>query len=140
MANKYNIKNFHIGEDIYKYDTDIYCPCALGATLNTNNIKMLKCSIVAGAANNQLEDEKRHSCQLMDKGILYAPDFLINSGGLINVYSEIAKYDHNESKIRTEKIFDTTLKILSQSEEKNISSHEAALRLAEKRILDKKNS
>ena len=140
IANKYNIKNFHIGENIYKYDTDIYCPCALGATLNTNNIKMLECSIVAGAANNQLEDENKHSCQLMNKGILYAPDFLINSGGLINVYSEIAKYDHNESKIRTEKIFDTTLKILSQSEEKNISSHEAALYLAEKRILDKKNS
>ena len=140
VANKYNIKKFNIGAGIYKYDTDIYCPCALGATLNSKSIDMLECSIVAGAANNQLEDEKTHGYQLFKKGILYAPDFLINSGGLINVYSEIADYDNNESRIRTEKIFDTTLKIFSQSEQNNISSHDAALLLAEKRILDKKKS
>ena len=87
VANKYNIKKFNIGAGIYKYDTDIYCPCALGATLNSKSIDMLECSIVAGAANNQLEDEKKHGYQLFKKGILYAPDFLINSGGLINVYS-----------------------------------------------------
>ena len=76
----------------------------------------------------------------MKKGILYAPDFLINSGGLINVYSEIANYNNHESRIRTEKIFDTTLKIFSQSEQNNVSSHDAALFLAEKRILDKQKS
>ena len=64
---------------------DIYAPCALGATLNPNTISRLQCSIIAGAANNQLANEERDGQLLLEKGIMYAPDFLINAGGLINV-------------------------------------------------------
>lgn len=76
-------------DEIYDVDMDIYSPCALGATLNTENINRLKCHIVAGAANNQLADEKLHGNMLIEKGILYAPDFVINAGGLINVSCEL---------------------------------------------------
>src|SRR3954468_22245314 len=74
--------------DIYNLDVDIYAPCALGATINDDTISKLKCSIIAGAANNQLKDEVKHGYMLMDRSITYAPDFLINAGGLINVYNE----------------------------------------------------
>ncbi|MDH5475724.1 MAG: leucine dehydrogenase, partial [Cyclobacteriaceae bacterium] len=78
-----------VGQDeIYDLDVDIYAPCALGATLNDDTIGRLKCKIIAGAANNQLENEQKHGVMLMDKDIIYAPDFLINAGGLINVYAE----------------------------------------------------
>ena len=73
---------------IYDLDMDIYAPCALGATLNDDTIPRLKCSIVAGAANNQLKEEIKHGYMLIDRGITYAPDFLINAGGLINVGNE----------------------------------------------------
>ena len=82
--------------NIYDLDIDIYSPCALGATINDQTIKLLKCDIIAGAANNQLKDEKKHSEMLKDKDILYAPDFLINAGGLINVFSEINGYNRKK--------------------------------------------
>lgn len=124
-------------EDLYDLDMDIYAPCALGATLNDETISRLKCSIVAGAANNQLEDEATHGRMLMDKGIVYAPDFLINAGGLINVYEEyLGSYSREKAYATAEKIYDTCLNILNLSENENIPSQEAAIRLAEKRIED----
>ena len=120
--------------DIYDLDMDIYAPCALGATLNDNTLDRLKCSVVAGAANNQLADENKHGAILREKGILYAPDFLINAGGLINVYSEIAKYSSEESFKRTEEIFNTTLKIFAEADANNITTHHAALKIAQERI------
>ncbi|MFA6409713.1 MAG: Glu/Leu/Phe/Val dehydrogenase, partial [Gammaproteobacteria bacterium] len=71
--------------DLYKLDVDIYSPCALGATINDKTIHQLKCSVIAGAANNQLAEEKKHGAALQKAGILYAPDYVINAGGLINV-------------------------------------------------------
>ena len=126
------------GDGIYDMDMDIYAPCALGSTLNTNTINRLKCQIIAGAANNQLSDEVIHGKMIKDKGIVYAPDFLINAGGLINVYSEINGYKREESLLQTKKIYDTTLEILLKSEAEDITTHKAALLIAEQRIQENK--
>ncbi|MFY8187842.1 MAG: Glu/Leu/Phe/Val dehydrogenase dimerization domain-containing protein [Flavobacterium sp.] len=133
IASKYKATIFQ-GEDLYASDMDIYAPCALGATLNTDTISKLKASIVAGAANNQLAVESVHGQMLMDKGILYAPDFLINAGGIINVYAEIEKYDMAESMRRTENIYNSTLDILSLAEQNRITPHAAAFMVAQNRI------
>ena len=122
--------------EVYTTEMDIYAPCALGATLNDQTIPELKCAIVAGAANNQLANEMRHGQMLKDRGITYAPDFLINAGGLINVYSEIARYDRSESLRRTEQIRQTTLQVLEKSAQEQITPHQAALRKAEERIAE----
>jgi leucine dehydrogenase len=121
-------------ELIYDLDMDIYAPCALGATLNTENIEKLKCAVVSGAANNQLADEQIHGMMLAKKGILYAPDFLINAGGLINVFSELNGYNRQDALSHTRKIFDTTLEIFEKAEQEKITTVEAAIRIAEYRI------
>jgi leucine dehydrogenase len=122
--------------DFYGMDMDIYAPCALGATLNTDNITRLKCSIVSGAANNQLAEETLHGKMLMEKGITYAPDFLINAGGVINVYSELTGYNRDRAMQQTEKIYDYTLDILNRAAAEKIPTYLAANRTAEKRIAD----
>lgn len=124
--------------DVFTADFDIYAPCALGATVNPSTIDRLSASIIAGAANNQLADEWRDGETLKQKGILYAPDFLINAGGLINVYSEIAKYDRAESLRRTENIYHTTLEIFRKAEMENSTTHQAALQIAKARIIETK--
>jgi leucine dehydrogenase len=123
-----------MGDGIYDLDIDIYAPCALGATLNDNTLSRLKCTIISGAANNQLEDENKHGKLLLDKGITYAPDFVINAGGLINVYSELQGYNKTAALSQAENIYNTTLNIFKTSEEQKISTHQAARQLAEKRI------
>jgi len=136
IAKKYNV--VPVGQDeIFDLDVDIYAPCALGATINDDTIGRLKCSIIAGAANNQLKDEVRHGYMLLDKSITYAPDFLINAGGLINVDNEYqGSYNRKRVMEQTEKIYDTCLNILNLAEQEKISSQEAAIQLAEKRITD----
>lgn len=122
-------------EDVYTTDMDIYAPCALGATLNDESIPQLKCAIVAGAANNQLKDELENGRQLVDRGILYAPDFLINAGGVINCYAEVIGITSNEvSKTLTNNIYDKTLAIFDRAASSNITPQEAAMQLAEERI------
>ena len=118
-------------------DCDIYAPCALGATVNDETIGRLRCSIIAGAANNQLKDELRHGYMLMDRSITFAPDFLINAGGLMNVYHEhLGNYNRKRVMEQAEKIYDTCLNILGFADSEKISTQEAAIRLAEKRIAD----
>src|SRR4051812_3844616 len=123
-------------ESIYDLDMDIYAPCALGATINTDTLNRLKCSIICGAANNQLADENVHGKMVMDKGILYAPDFVVNAGGIINVYYELEGYNRERSMAHAEKIYDTTSSIFKMSREQQIPTYMAANRLAEKRIAD----
>ena len=136
IASQHGVKA--VGQDeIYDLDTDIYAPCALGATVNDDTIPRLKCAIIAGAANNQLKDEVKNGYMLMDRSITYAPDFLINAGGLINVYNEyLGNYNRNRVFEQTEKIYTTCHNILSLASEEKISSQEAAIRLSEKRIAD----
>ncbi|NNF02102.1 MAG: leucine dehydrogenase, partial [Bacteroidia bacterium] len=126
-------------DDFYETPMDIYAPCALGATLNTENIEKLKCDIVAGCANNQLAKESVHGQMLMDKGILYAPDFLINAGGLINVYSELTGYNRQRAMDSTTRIYDVTLDILKKSKEDKIPTYVAAKQIASDRIRSIKN-
>ncbi|HJM15832.1 MAG TPA: Glu/Leu/Phe/Val dehydrogenase [Flavobacteriales bacterium] len=137
VSEKYGVEII-MGDGIYDMEMDIYAPCALGSTLNTNTINRLKCQIIAGAANNQLADEVVHGKMIKDKGMVYAPDFLINAGGLINVYSEINGYQREESLLQTKKIYDTTLEILLKAEDEDITTHKAALLIAEQRIQDNK--
>ena len=132
---KYGCSYVH-PDKVYDVDMDIYSPCALGATINDNTINQLKCSVIAGAANNQLMDEKLHSQILFQKGIVYAPDYLINAGGVMNCYAEI--HDISDTKVMemAGNIYQTTTDILTTSRNENISPSLAANRLAEKRIND----
>ncbi len=120
----------------YSADVDIYSPCALGAVLNDETIPQLKARIVAGAANNQLADEDRHGKMLLERGILYAPDFVINAGGLINVYTEWHGYDHDLAMARADKIYDTTYQILTRALDAKVPTHQMANAMAEERMRD----
>lgn len=124
--------------DVYSADVDIYAPCALGATVNDETVNRIKASVIAGAANNQLADEVTHGKILRERGIVYAPDFLINAGGIINVYAELENYDKNEIMRKTENIYNTTLQILESAEKNDITTHFAALKIAQQRIDDRK--
>ena len=135
VGSKYGAK-IYTGDDLYSLDVDIYAPCALGAIINDDTINKIQAKVIAGAANNQLANEVVHGQLLKGKGILYAPDFLINAGGLINVYSELMGYSAKRAMEKTEHIYDVTLEILKKSREENIPTYEAANRIAEKRIED----
>ncbi len=119
---------------IYDVDMDVYSPCALGATVNDDTLKRLKCSVVAGAANNQLADEAVHGQAVMAKGILYAPDFLINAGGIINCSWERRGYNRKAALHQTEGIYATALRIFKASTELGIPTYLAANQAAEHRI------
>jgi leucine dehydrogenase len=122
---------------IYDADMDIYAPCALGATVNDQTIESLKCDIIAGAANNQLEDESKHGTILMNKGIIYAPDFMINAGGLINVGLDyLGNYSRERVFKKVERIYNTVLDIIHKSRIEKIPSQEAAIHIASQRIVD----
>ena len=119
---------------VYDVDMDIYAPCALGATVNDETLDRLNCKIIAGAANNQLEDEVKHGQAVMDKGILYAPDYLVNAGGIINCYWEVIGYNREAAMKQAQDIYQTTLNIFEKSEKENIPTYLAANQLAEQRI------
>ncbi len=123
---------------IYDLDVDIYAPCALGATVNNDTIARLKCSIIAGAANNQLAEENIHGHMLLDKGIHYAPDFLINAGGVINCYREVHSLSEKETKDIIEHIYDRTLAIYKKAKDESIPTQEAAIRIAVDRVEQEK--
>jgi leucine dehydrogenase len=130
---KYGVQSVS-GEEIFNQEMDIYAPCALGATLNSESINALKAKVVAGAANNQLADEKIHGDLLSKRGIIYAPDFVVNAGGIINVYAELAHYDRPTIMKKTEAIFDTTLSVFNRAMQEGVTTHQAALLIAQERI------
>lgn len=119
---------------VYDVDMDIYAPCALGATINDETIEKLTCSIVAGAANNQLKNEQVHGNRLVERGIVYAPDFLINAGGVINCYVELEGYNRERAYQKAEIIYQRTLDILKRADEKKITPQVAAIEIAQERI------
>lgn len=133
VAAKYNAQIF-TGDDLYSADVDIYAPCAMGATINDATVNKIKAKVIAGAANNQLANENTHGLILQERGILYAPDFLINAGGIINVYAELAHYDKAEIMRKTENIYNTTLEIFDYAIANGITTHQAALTIAQNRI------
>jgi leucine dehydrogenase len=137
VSAKYGAK-IYTGNDLHSEEMDIYAPCALGATVNDTTIGKLKAKVIAGAANNQLADENKHGMVLREKGIVYAPDFLINAGGIINVYAELENYGKQEIIRKTENIFNTTMEILANAETNKISTHQAAFNVAQGRIDSRK--
>ena len=137
VSKKYGVEIYR-GDDLYAETADIYAPCALGATINDDTIPKLNVKIIAGAANNQLANESIHGPILQKKGIVYAPDFLINAGGIINVYAEIEGYGRDQIMTKTENIFDTTLDILNRAKAANITTNSAANAIAEDRIAARK--
>ena len=120
-------------EEIYDVESDVFSPNALGGIINDQTIDRLKVKIVAGAANNQLEDD-RHGDILHAKKILYAPDFVIGAGGMINVVNELEGYQHNRAIQQAKGIYDLLSKVLDKSEKENIPTYKAANLLAEERI------
>ena len=135
VATKYQVEI--APKNIFDLNIDIFSPCALGAVLNPKLISKLKCKIIAGGANNQLENEKRDSLLLSKRNIIFAPDFLINAGGLINVYSELKGKSIKDSMKQTEEIYNTTLEIFERAKINDITSYEASLDIAEQRIYSK---
>ena len=120
--------------DVYDIEMDIYAPCALGGTLNDDTISRLKCGIVAGAANNQLKDEKIHGIALLEKDILYAPDFAVNAGGVINCFSEVEGLSSEWALKKAEDIYHTIFDIVKRSKDENIPSHIIAMQMAQEKI------
>lgn len=121
-------------EEIYTIDMDIYAPCALGATVNDDTLSKLKCEIIAGAANNQLANESIHGKAVLDKGIIYAPDFALNAGGVINCYAEVVGESAEWAMNKAEKIYDTIAAIIDRSEKENTPTSVIANKMAEERI------
>jgi leucine dehydrogenase len=114
---------------------DVYAPCARGATINDATIPQLKCKAIAGCANNQLL-EPRHADVLKQKGIVYAPDYVINAGGIINVSIELIPGGYNEPKAleKIDRIYENLRQVFQISREQKISTHNAAEKLAERRL------
>jgi leucine dehydrogenase len=121
------------GDAIFSADADILSPCALGGIINDQTIPMLKAYIVAGGANNQLLEE-RHGDELQRLGILYAPDYVANAGGVINVFGEVAGWDAQKALDKADDIYDTILKVFEIADEQHIPTYAAADRLAEQRL------
>lgn len=122
-------------KDIYKENCDIFSPCAIGGIINDETIDLLQCKAVCGSANNQLLDDK-HGDMLKRKNILYAPDFVINAGGLINVANELDKDGYNSKKPRAKvhKLYEMVSEIYKIAQENDISTNEAAIKLAHYKI------
>ncbi len=119
---------------IYDTECDIFSPCALGGVLNSDTVPRLRCAIVAGGANNQLMDDE-DGVELQRRGILYAPDYVINAGGIINVACEMdGGYRPERAREMTERIYETTERVIRISRDEEISTHEAAGQLAESRL------
>lgn len=122
-------------EEIYEINADIFSPCALGAVINDDTIQKFKCEIIAGGANNQLEDEDKHGQMLVDKGILYAPDYVINAGGLINVANELEGYRQDRAMKQAEGIYEIVQRVFKTAKERSIPTHVASNKIAEDRLV-----
>lgn len=134
MKQEYPQVEFVKPENIYSLDVDVFSPCALGAVLNEKTIPQIKAKIIAGTANNVLEEEDRDGDAIKDQGILYAPDFVINAGGLINVYHELKEYNRDKAVRDIEKIYNRLLEIFEIAKTENVHTQKAAKVFAKNRI------
>jgi len=123
------------GDEIYSIDAEVFAPCALGAVVNDDTISRMKFKIIAGGANNQLLDEEVHGKKLKEKNILYAPDYLINAGGVTNVFFEVIK-EYNKERVtkKVKNIYNILMEVYKIADKEDITTAEAAARLAEKRL------
>lgn len=120
-------------DEIFGVDADIFAPCALGGVLNDQTIPQLKVEIIAGAANNQLLEE-RHGERLKERNILYAPDYVANVGGVFNGCTELLGWGSAQASAKVEEIYETVLQIFESAQAEGISTNTAADRLAEDRL------
>jgi leucine dehydrogenase len=120
-------------DKIVSTECDIFAPCALGAVINDQTVSKLKCKIIAGGANNVLA-EARHGDHLKELGITYAPDYVINAGGLMNVFVELEGYSSDRSFEKTKRVYDNCMRVFEIAKRDNVGTHTAADRLAEERI------
>ena len=121
-------------DEVYDLDVDIYAPCALGATINDDTLSRLKCSIIAGAANNQLQTEAVHGKAVMEKGMIYAPDYALNAGGVINCYSDVKGLSSEWAMNKADEIYTTIQNIVKRSSSENVPAYQIANKMAEERI------
>jgi leucine dehydrogenase len=122
-------------DDVSGIEADIYSPCALGAVINDDTLGRLEVDIVAGAANNQLA-ETRHGKALHERGIVYAPDYVINAGGMCNVYGELKGWTAEQSMEKAGSIYDCLLQIFEHAQEEKIPTSQAADSMARQRIAE----
>ena len=122
-------------DEIYGVEAEIFAPCALGAVINDDTLEALKVDIVAGAANNQLAEE-RHGDMLSERDVIYAPDYVINSGGLINVNGEISGWSMEKAHGKAAAIYDTVYNVLEIARDEGVPTYQAADRLAERRVAE----
>ncbi len=120
-------------DEVYDLEVDIFAPCALGGVLNDDTIPRVKAAIVAGAANNQL-GLARHGAALAERGVLYAPDYVINAGGIINISFEAGGYDRDRAMKQTDGIYDTLMEVFRRAEAEEVPTNEVADRLARERL------
>jgi len=121
-------------DDVYSVDADIFAPCALGSVINDETLDVFRFDVVAGGANNQLAQSERHGKAIQQKGILYAPDYVINAGGLINVYGELKGWSPERAKRKAGEIYSTLLRVFEHAEAEGIPTSEAADQIAEQRL------
>ncbi|MBD2252624.1 tryptophan dehydrogenase ScyB [Nostoc parmelioides] len=127
-------------EEIYSQNVDIFSPCAMGGIINSQTIPQIQAKIIAGAANNQLDNERLHGQRLVEKDILYCPDYVINAGGIINVYNEMIGYEEDKAFKQVNNIYDTLLAIFDIAQQQSITTNDASKRLADERIMKVKIS
>jgi leucine dehydrogenase len=121
------------GDEIYSAKADIFAPCALGGIINDRTLPLFKVEVISGAANNQLLEE-HHGQKLEEMGMQYAPDYVANAGGVINVFGEVAGWEAGRALTKADEIYDTILSVFEISRTEGIPSYEAADRLAERRL------
>ncbi len=126
------------GHEVYRVDCDVFAPCALGGIINARSIESLSCRIVAGAANNQLDDLKIAD-ELRRRKILYAPDYVLNAGGLINIAEELRGYDPVRAYEKVNLIYDRMKAVFARAKKESVSTAAAAEQLAEQRLNAKRN-
>jgi leucine dehydrogenase len=122
-------------EAVFSVECDVFSPCAMGAVLNHETIPRLACAAVVGSANNQLAT-RGDALRLVERGILYAPDFVVNAGGLINVYEELRGYSKTRAMHRVDNLFEATSRVLDLAKEQQMEPVTAAEQMAERRIED----
>ena len=133
LVKRFGVETSNI-DTIHKLDVDVFAPCALGGGLNDKTIPEIQAKVIAGAANNQLLDETTHAAMLKERDILYAPDYVINAGGLINVFQELQGYNHDNAIKKATEIYDTLTRIYKESDSKDTTTIQASNALAEKRL------
>ncbi len=132
VADQYGVKQVP-PDDILEVDCDILAPCSLGGSLNESSIPALACAAVVGSANNQLATDA-DATALHERGVLYVPDFVVNAGGLINVYEELRGYEVARARHSIDKVYDNTRRVLETAAAAGVPPQQAAVEVAQDRI------